>query len=328
MSARFGEGHVIGCRYEIVRLLARGGMAEIYLARDRRCAREVALKTLATSETPAPDLCRRLIREGEITRSIIHPNVVKVLDGGIEEGVPFLVLELLQGETLGHYFAREGRMPRERAVRVIWQAAQGLSAAHHAGVVHRDVKPDNLFLCGPIGAPWTVKVLDFGLAKVPSGMGRSASPTVKGTLEYMPPEQVLAEPVDARSDVYALGVVLFRALTGELPFDGLTLELLHHQLRSPAPPPSWLLEQGDVGMDRVVQAALRKHPGNRYPAMDDFAEDLRRLIGRQPVYGAPLVHEPDRYEAWTEAGLQALNLFERHRALASRPSEPVATAAA
>jgi serine/threonine-protein kinase len=318
MAQRLASGQLISGAeedaYEIVRLLAKGGMAEIYVAREVSSGREVALKTLSGAAAESPELCRRLAREADVTRAVCHPNVVTLRDRGrMHDDTPFIVLELLLGETLGEYLLREGRVRGDRLPRIAWQAAAGLAAAHRVGIVHRDVKPDNLFLCGPVGEPHSVKVLDFGLAKAPSPQSSNAAPSVKGTLEYMAPEQVVAEPVDARADVYALGVVMFRALTGELPFDDVCVtDLLSHHLKSAAPPPSWLVDDLDPALDRVVLTATRKHPGNRYASMDDLLEDLRRVIGkREAVVGAPLVHHPDRYEPWTEIGRRALGLLER-----------------
>lgn len=314
MTERLAPGQIIGSNYQIVRLLAKGGMAEVYVATELSSGAEVVLKTLSRAAALVPDLCHRLAREADITRAVAHPNVVTVrASGTMDDGVPYLVLDILLGETLGQYLSRERRMTPRRAARVMWQAAAGLAAAHRVGIVHRDVKPDNLFLCGPGDFPQTVKVLDFGLAHVASRSTAASTPSVKGTLEYMAPEQAVAEPVDGRADIYALGVVMFRALTGELPFDGVPVtELLNHHLRTPAPPPSWLVEDLDPGLDRVVMTAMRKHPSNRYPTMEDLLEDLRRVIGRRaPVCGAPLVHDPDRYEPWTEVGKRAMGLLER-----------------
>jgi serine/threonine-protein kinase len=313
MSARLLSGTIVANRYEIVRLLGRGGMAEIYLASELASGREVALKALSTSAALVPELCSRLEREAAVTRNIVHPNVVAVEDvGHLDDGSPFLIAEMLLGETLGQYLAREGRMEPARVVRLVWQAASALAAAHRAGVVHRDVKPDNLFLCGPVGTPRLLKVFDFGLAKITSALRATPTMIVKGTLEYMAPEQILAEPIDGRADVYALGVVMFRALTGELPFEGGPMtQLLRHHLRSPAPPPSWLADDVSTAVDDVVLTALRKNPANRYPGMDDMLQDLRRLIGQDSsVVGAPLLVDPDRYVPRTELGQRAFALLE------------------
>ena len=149
-------------------------------------------------------------------------------------------------------------------------AAAGLLAAHRAGIVHRDVKPDNLFLLGPLGEPYALKVIDFGMAQSASGSTQSKG-LLLGTVQYMAPEQIVADPVDARTDVYGLGVVMFRMFTGHLPYEtDFHTDVLAHQLFSPTPPPSWLSDTIDPRIETVIVTAMRKHPENRY----DFMQGL------------------------------------------------------
>jgi serine/threonine-protein kinase len=221
---------------------------------------------------------------------------------------PYLVMEILLGETLGEFLRREGSMPGDLALTFARQVAAGLAAAHRAGVIHRDIKPDNLFLLGERGEPYGIKVLDFGLAKRTHGSHFSAGGMVLGTIEYMSPEQLLTDPVDARTDVYGLGVVMFRMFTGQLPFDvKADLGMLAHQLLSPAPPPSWLNEAMDPRIELVMLTAMRKHPENRYPTMDDLLADMEIILGlrpEQPV-ARPLQRDPDRYEPQTPRAREA-----------------------
>jgi serine/threonine-protein kinase len=211
---------------------------------------------------------------------------------------------------LGAYLRREEMMPIETALALLGRIASALVAAHEAGVVHRDLKPDNIFL---IGAPPTdVKLLDFGLAKVGHHSLVSRSGVAVGTMAYMAPEQVLAEPVDGRTDVYGLGVVLFRTLTGHLPFEGSEeIDVLAHQLLSPAPPPSWLREALTPEVDAVIGAALRKHPANRYASMAAMLADLERLAGLRggDVEIPRIAREPDRYDPTTEDARSAASIF-------------------
>jgi serine/threonine-protein kinase len=189
----------------------------------------------------------------------------------------------------------------------------GLCAVHDAGIVHRDVKPDNVFLLGPADAPSGVRLFDFGLAKLHTEES-SESGDILGTAAYMAPEQVLCEAVDARSDVYSLGVVLFRAITGHLPFEGPNdLEMVAQHVLLPSPPPSWFVEGLDPRIDAVVLRAIRKRPENRYPSMHVFAEDLGMLpIGLDaPLSSAGQLVEPDAYDPVTENGAQALEMFRR-----------------
>jgi serine/threonine-protein kinase len=254
-----------------------------------------------------------MLREAEALRGIDHPNVVRVLDTGETlGGVPYLVLEALPGETLGDYLRRQGTPPFEVSLDLVRQAAQGLCAAHRAGIVHRDVKPDNFVLLGPTGEPYGLKLIDFGMAKLDGTGGTSGSHTILGTVEYMAPEQILAEPVDARTDVYAMGVVMFRLVTGHLPFDtSLPADLLRHQLFSSLPPPSWLDEQLDPRIERMIFAATRKHPDNRYPSMQALLDDLDALIGVSTgeVQGRAPEVTPDIYNPSTVRGSEALKIL-------------------
>jgi serine/threonine-protein kinase len=221
-----------------------------------------------------------MLREAEALRGIDHPNVVRVLDTGkTDGGTPYLVLEAVPGETLGDYLRRQGTPPFEVALTLVRQAAQGLAAAHRAGIVHRDVKPDNFLLLGPAGDPFGIKLIDFGMAKLGSS-GISGSHTILGTVEYMAPEQILAEAVDARTDVYAMGVVMFRLFTGHLPFETTQpADLLRHQLFSSLPPPSWLEEELDPRIERMIMTATRKNPANRYESMAGLLLDLDAIVG-------------------------------------------------
>ncbi len=325
MTCAWMPGDRIGDSYLVLEPMARGGMAEVYLAADLTTDRAVALKTLPAALASRQDLKLRLAQEAEITRRLDHPNVVKLLDDGVQRGTPYVVFELLSGETLAELLARRGPLAAEIAVPLARQAALALDAVHRQGVVHRDVKPDNLFLCGPPGAARHLKLLDFGLATAPETSPASQPFIIHGTLTYMAPEQAVAEPVDGRADIYSLGVVLFRMLTGELPFaDVPAVQLLTHQLRSPAPPPSWLIEGLDPRLDRIVTSALRKNPANRYATMADLITDLQKLGTGEEVDGAPLVHEPDCYRPWTDDGRQAMTLLASRRE--RRPTTTVVAA--
>ena len=232
--------------------------------------------------------------------------------GQTDEGAPFLVMEALLGESLGEYLRRQGSIPLDTALILLKQAAAGLAAAHRAGVIHRDVKPDNFLLLGPRGEPYGLKVIDFGLAKLWNGPKSSGAHNILGTAEYMAPEQILVEAVDPRSDVYSLGVVMFRAFTGHLPFESVgQADLLRHQLFSPVPPPSWLNDALDPLVDHVVRTATRKHRENRYPTMAALIADLDVLLGLDPreLTPRPLVVTPDAYLPSSERGREALRLL-------------------
>lgn len=287
-------------------------MGDVYRALEVKSGLEVAIKV---SRHATRDARERFQREVHVSARVSHPHVVEILDYGEatldgRAGVPFLVMELLDGKTLGEVLAEEmpaldGTLARvEYFLRLIRQAALGLHAAHQAGIVHRDVKPDNLILHGNSAAP-SVKLIDFGLASL-ADEAAPAKGMIAGTIEYMAPEQVLTEATDARADIYSLGVVMFRLLTGVLPFDGaLRTQLLALQLLSPAPSPSWLVDDLPAGVDRIVSCAMRKHPGNRYPDMSALVTDIDAYLSSASVTGTPLLFEPDSYTPATELGAKA-----------------------
>jgi serine/threonine-protein kinase len=317
-------GLVLGNRYKVHGYLTRGATARVYLAEDLIDNLPVAIKMLAPESNKSHELSHRMLREAEALRGIDHPNVVRVLDTGeTTAGVPYLVLEALPGETLGDYFRRQGTPPFEVSLTLVRQAAQGLCAAHRAGIVHRDVKPDNFVLLGPTGEPYGLKLIDFGMAKVDGSGGTSGTHTILGTVEYMAPEQILAETVDARTDVYSLGVVMFRLFTGHLPFDTTQpADLLRHQLFSSLPPPSWLDDDLDPRLERMILTATRKHPDNRYASMQDLLDDLDAIVGVSSgeVSQRPPPVAPDAYDPRTERGAEALGILaEKFGRFASLP---------
>ncbi len=308
-------GAVIGGRFQIKGFVNKGATARVYLAEDVRSHEQVIVKLFAPDATPTDETHARFRREAELLMGLTHPNIIKVLSFGEVQGRPYVVTEPLRGESLGEYLRREGRMPTDLALAMMRHAALGLAAAHGAGISHRDVKPGNLFLLGPIGNPYGLKLIDFGLAKAATSGRISSHDIVLGTVEYMAPEQIVTDPSDARTDVYGLGVVMFRVFTGHLPFDVETdLELLAHQMFSPAPPPSWLTEDIDPRIERVILRAMRKHPDNRYASMQALVADLERILGLsadEQVEPLPEVAH-DAYEPMTSSGRHAADVLRRH----------------
>ncbi|MGK4009247.1 serine/threonine-protein kinase [Sorangium sp. So ce1036] len=295
------RGTVLGERYEVCGYIGKGAMARVYLAIERATGQPVAIKVLESFSARAERTRERFVREAQSAAMIGHPNIVKVLDAGTraDDGAPYLVMEYLFGESLGDWLRRERRMDADLALPVLCQAASGLAAAHRAGIIHRDVKPDNIFLVGAQGDPYAVKVLDFGLAKIQAAEHITASGTAVGTIEYMAPEQVVSDLPDPRTDVYGLGVVMFRTFTGVLPFPrAQQSELLARQLVTPPPRPSERRRSIDRPLESVILKAIRKRPENRYPSMEAFIEDLERLAGDRdgPLSAeAPLAAPDDVY---------------------------------
>jgi Tol biopolymer transport system component len=281
MGSRFGP-------YEITASLGAGGMGEVYRARDTRLGRDVAIKVLPAALAADPARLRRFEQEARAASALNHPNILVVYDVGTHERRPYLVEELLEGRTLRERLG-EGALPVRKAVEIAAQVAQGLAAAHGRGIVHRDLKPENLF----VTRDGVVKILDFGLAKLaadaappPEQPAISVTPTetapgvVLGTVGYMAPEQVRGEPADHRSDLFALGCVLYEMLAGTPPFRrGSAVETMHAILKEELPDLTTADARIPPGLVRLVQHCLEKEPGDRFEAARDLAFDLQTLTG-------------------------------------------------
>lgn len=268
--------------YEILSSLGAGGMGEVYQARDSRLAREVALKILPRDFAVDSDRRARFEREARAAGQIHHPNILAVLDIGAYGGLPFIVTELLEGETLRERL-QPGPLPQRKALEIASQIAKGLGAAHERGIVHRDIKPENIF----IGKDGHVKILDFGLASVSTQESapqdatitmKTGSGIILGTAAYMSPEQARGQTVDSRSDIFSLGSVLYEMLSGQRPFSGDTYaDLISAILRQdPAPFPS---ERKILpALERIVRRCLEKSPGERLQSARDLAFQLDSLL--------------------------------------------------
>jgi serine/threonine protein kinase len=307
------SGAILGGRYQVVGYLSHGATSRIYVADDLNGEfGRVVVKVLSPEMAERAEFRELMLREAQAAMSIDHPNVVRVLDVNDGTSGPiFVVMEALPGNTLGDLL-RTGALPVERALDLGRQICRGLAATHAAGVVHRDVKPDNIHVTRRPGEPDLIKLLDFGMAKFGSS-GSSSPDTVLGTAAYMSPEQILAEPVDARSDIYSFGVVLFRMLTGHLPFEAeLHADLMRHQLFSPTPPVGWLMDPADPNLEAIVINATRKAPENRYQDVAELLADLDRVAeggGTVPI--RPLVCVPDAYHPVTEEGEHAIGVLAK-----------------
>jgi serine/threonine protein kinase len=269
-------GKVLGETYEIAKLVGEGGMGKVYEARHLRLKdRRFAVKVLHPEFARQPEVVARFQREAESASSITHPNVVDVFDvHKTQDGVPYLVGEFLEGEELGDYIKRVGKLGVPMAVSVARQVCRALAAAHARGIVHRDMKPENVFLVERDGVP-VVKVLDFGISKAGSGKTHlTKTGMIMGTPSYMAPEQARGENVDLRADVYSIGALLYHALTGQRPFDSddpaVTLNMV---LTEEPPRPHVLSAEVPEALELVVQRAMSKDPRERYQttAELDFA---------------------------------------------------------
>jgi len=266
-------GSVLGETYQLVRVLGEGGMGRVYEARHTRLlSKRFAIKVLHGDLKRQPEVVGRFLREAEATSALQHPNIVGVLDvNELPDGRPYLVVELLEGEQLGAYFERTGRLSAEEAVTIIRPVCQALMAAHSKGIVHRDIKPENLFMVGE-GRSRTTKVLDFGISRVGAATAKlTKTGTVMGTPTYMPPEQARGRRVDQRADVYSVGAILYEAVTGKRPFDGVDpMSTLAAVLNDEPPRPCALVPSLPPGLEVVIQKAMAKLPKDRYRTMREL----------------------------------------------------------
>jgi Protein kinase domain len=270
--------------YRIERQLGRGGMGVLYLALEPGLERRVALKLIAPEAAADEIFARRFAEESRIAASIEHPNVVPIYAAGEEAGIPFIAMRYVSGSDLGRRLTREGRLEPAPAARLIAQVGNGLDAIHAAGLVHRDVKPANVLLAGGDGKEHAY-ITDFGVARnVSTESGLTQTGRFVGTLDYVAPEQISGGSVDARADVYALGCLLFKLLTGEVPFpkDGEAARLYAH-LNDPPPAPSLYAAGVPMALDDVVVRAMSKQPGDRYPSAGDLGRAaVAALSGSRP----------------------------------------------
>jgi len=254
-------GELLDGRYRVDAPIARGGMSTVYRGVDTRLDRPVAIKIMDPAFADDPDFLSRFTFEARSVARLSHPALVAVHDQGSDGGHAFLVMELVSGGTLRELLRERGALPAELALAVLEPVLAALSVAHRAGLVHRDVKPENVL----IGDDGTVKVADFGLVRAVAATGSTSRDVILGTAAYLSPEQVSTGAADARSDVYAAGVLAFELLTGNTPYHGDTaLSVAYQHVNAEVPAPSSRAKQVGADLDEVVLRATRRDPGQRY----------------------------------------------------------------
>jgi serine/threonine protein kinase len=277
-------GELIAERYELEELCGTGGMSSVYRAHDRLLERDVALKILHERFMEDGDHVERFREEARSVAQLSHPNIVTVIDRGEQDGRQFIVFEYVPGENLKALVQREAPLSEREALELALQVAQALAFAHENGLVHRDVKPQNVLLSGDGEA----KVTDFGIARsMDVQHGLTQTGTVMGTSDYMAPEQARGAKATVQSDVYSLGAVLYELLTGEVPFRGenfVAVAMRHIN----EPVPSVRKRRADVSprLDAAIRRAMAKDPRDRFPSMDVFAAELRGCLGETALDGA------------------------------------------
>jgi serine/threonine protein kinase len=307
------HGTVYGGRYQVRGLLGKGAMAQVLLALDQATGAAVAVKVLETKHIADKRKVARFIQEAKAAAQVTHPSIVEMLDVGLaEDGTPYLVMELLFGESLGEWLRREKTMSTELGLPFVRHVAEALAAVHRAGIVHRDVKPDNVFLMGEKKDPHTAKLVDFGFAKLSQQGALTQAGVSVGTVEYMSPEQAVSDLVDARADVYGLGVLMHRMFSGRLPFvatDATEMLALHVS----AEPPPLVLAEGPLaaGVAAIIRKALRKRPENRYASMEALLGDLGRLDRGEPLDARLPVADADVYAPRQPFAAQAIAFLQR-----------------
>ncbi|HZL19085.1 MAG TPA: serine/threonine-protein kinase, partial [Polyangia bacterium] len=301
--AMFKAGDLIGS-YRVRRRLGAGGMGEVFLAEHRHIDRKAAIKVLRRELSTNEDVVARFFSEARSASRIKHPGIVEIIDCEIDQrGLAYIVMELLDGESLAHCLERVGSLDRDTSLGIVGQIASALSAAHPKGIIHRDLKPDNVFLVSTPDAetPMVVKVLDFGIAKLvaqePGEKGRTRTGSLLGTPLYMSPEQCRgAGKVDHRTDIYSLGCILFEMVAGRPPFirDGAG-ELIAAHL-SEAPPDILSLEpslQPDLG--HLVMRMLAKDPDARPQTMHEVVKAVEAVLGLPAAHFSKAIHSPEGF---------------------------------
>jgi serine/threonine protein kinase len=277
---------VLGDRYQVEARIGAGGMAEVYRGFDRVLNRTVAIKVLLPQFARDASFVERFRREAQAAARLNHPNIVGVYDTGQDDGTQFIVMEFIEGRTLGEFLATGRRPTPVQSAEIAQKISSALGAAHAQGVIHRDIKPGNVM----VTRDGTVKVMDFGIARVLGPETAPQTSAVLGTASYLSPEQAQGSPVDARTDIYSLGAVLYEMLTGRPPFTGDSpVAVAYKQVNERPATPSSLNADVPARLDAVVMKALSKNPANRYQSAEEFSEDLDRVIQGQEVEATPLL---------------------------------------
>ncbi len=262
-------------RYKILELVGEGGMATIYRAEDLRLKRVVAVKVLGEKLARDPEILSRFIREAQSAARLVHPNIVNIFDIGESDGVNYIVMEYLESRNLKDIIQDNAPYGPDVALKIFLQVAEALKFAHENGIIHRDVKPQNVLVTGN----GTFKVTDFGIARAITSSTLTRTGTMMGSVQYFSPEQAQGKPVDRTTDVYSLGIMLYEILSGRLPFEGENpVSIALKQVQENAPPLSSVNTDISPAVNRMVMRALSKDPGERYQDMDEFIRAAKQVL--------------------------------------------------
>jgi eukaryotic-like serine/threonine-protein kinase len=299
---------LVGSRYEVGELIGYGGMAEVHRGRDVRLGRDVAIKILRSDLARDPSFLNRFRREAQAAAGLNYPAIVAVYDTGEDPtgpdgtSIPFIVMEFVEGRTLRDIIKSEGRLPPRRVMEIMSEVCGALDFSHRNGIIHRDIKPANVM----ITRAGAVKVMDFGIARALSDNGATVTSTaaVIGTAQYLSPEQARGESVDARSDVYSSGCLMYELLTGQPPFRGDSpVAVAYQHVRESAPPPSAIVPGLPRALDSIVMKALAKNPMNRYQSSAEMRADLQLALAERPVSAEAVLTDAEKTQFIARANL-------------------------
>lgn len=268
-------GEVLGGRYQILKHIGSGGMADVYMAKDRKLNRNVAIKVLKKEYVDDEKFLKKFQTEAQAIASLIHPNIVNIYDVGAESGVNYIIMELAGGITLKQYIQNKGRLSPKETVDISIQIASALSHAHKHHIIHRDIKPQNIL----ISETGTIKVTDFGIAKAANSNTVTSTATAIGSVHYISPEQAKGRFCDEKSDIYSLGITMYEMVTGQVPFDhenGVTIALMH--LQNEIVPPSQIVEGIPDSLEKIILKCVMKKPEERYQTADELIGDLKLVF--------------------------------------------------
>ena len=292
MSYMLRKGMFLADRYEILEQIGTGGMSDVYKAKCHKLNRYVAIKVLKPEFSQDKTFVSKFRVEAQSAAGLTHPNIVNVYDVGDENGIHYIVMELVEGITLKKYIEKRGRLPYKEAISIAIQVANGMEAAHNHNIVHRDIKPQNII----ISKDGKVKVTDFGIAKAASTATINSS--AMGSVHYISPEQARGGYSDQRSDIYSFGITLYEMLTGVVPFDGdTTVAVAVQHIQDEIPAPSTVVEGIPIAIDKIVMKCTQKKTERRYQNASELIADLKKalvmpeqdFVKMAPVYGAASV---------------------------------------